>query len=226
MKYYPVCLHIKGRKCLVVGGGRVAERKIKGLLDCDAVVHMISPRATDALAQLVAKGDVEWRKRGYECDDVAGYFLVMAATDNQQVQDQVQQDSVRHNILLNVADVPEKCNFILPAQVKRGSFAIAVTTSGKSPALAKKIRKELEGQFGVEYELLNEIMGLLRPEVLALGLDQLQNEVIFTKILNSEILEWIKKSDWTKVAQFLTECSGVICSADCVRSLGETACRE
>lgn len=203
MKYYPICLQIEGRRCLVIGGGKVAERKVRGLLDSGAKVVVISPQLTDGLVGLQAAGAIVWESRGYQPNDVAGYFLVMAATDDPEVQDRVQADAERHGILLNVADVPEKCNFILPALVNRGALSIAISTSGKSPALAKRLRRDLETRLGPEYELLVEVMGLLRPYVMQRGLPQADNEKIFQGLVDGGILAHVERRDWPRLQTYL-----------------------
>lgn len=199
MRYYPINLDIKGRKCLVVGGGRVAERKVKGLLEAGGEVVIVSPELTQGLLALQEAGLVHWEKRGYRQDDVAGFFLIMAATDNQEVQSRVQADAAEHRVLLNVADVPDKCHFILPAQVKRGDLNISISTGGKSPALAKQLRQFLESQIGSEFEILTEVMGELRPLVLERGRAQQENEQIFQNILCPDILGWIKEKNWAQI---------------------------
>ena len=203
MGYYPICLRVKGRRCLVIGGGRVAERKVRGLLDSGATVVVISPHLTDRLLVLEREGRILWQPRGYQTDDVAGFFLVMAATDDPLVQDQVQQDAERHQILLNVADVPEKCNFILPALVKRGPLSVAISTSGKSPALAKRLRRELQRLVGPDYQLVAEIMGLVRPLVLQRGLSQAANEPIFQGLVDGDILGLVARRDWPELEAYL-----------------------
>jgi len=203
MGYYPICLRVKGRRCLVIGGGRVAERKVRGLLDSGATVVVISPHLTDRLLVLEREGRILWQPRGYQTDDVAGFFLVMAATDDPLVQDQVQQDAERHQILLNVADVPEKCNFILPALVKRGPLSVAISTSGKSPALAKRLRRELQRLIGPDYQLVAEIMGLVRPLVLQRGLSQAANEPIFQGLVDGDILGLVARRDWPELEAYL-----------------------
>ncbi|MBA3013444.1 MAG: bifunctional precorrin-2 dehydrogenase/sirohydrochlorin ferrochelatase [Proteobacteria bacterium] len=205
MKYYPVCLQVEGRRCLVVGGGKVAERKVLGLLGSGAVVIVISPELTPGLAQLGAEGSLTWMSRGYTPGDAEGFFLVMAATDDSIVQNQVRDDGLRFNILVNVADVPEKCNFILPAVVKRGALSIAISTSGKSPALAKKIRQELEVKLGPEYELVVEMMGLLRPHVLQWKLPQADNEILFNGLMEGGLLSLVVERDWPKIQVYLEE---------------------
>jgi len=203
MKYYPICLRIEGERCLVVGGGKVAERKVRGLLDSGAGVVVISPELTDGLARLQAGGVIGWEARGYQQGDVAGFFLVMAATDAVEVQDLVQADAEQYHILLNVADVPDKCNFILPALVQRGPLSLAISTSGKSPALAKKLRQELERWLGKEYELATETMGMIRPTVLRKNLPQAENEKIFQGLLDGGILEIIGRREWPALQAYL-----------------------
>jgi len=203
MKYYPICLQVEGRRCLVIGGGKVAERKVRGLLESGACVVVISPEVTAGLLRLQTEGKIGWETRGYRQDDVLGFFLVMAATDDRGVQDQVQTDADRHQILLNVADVPEKCTFILPALVKRGALSIAISTSGKSPALAKRLRRELEVSIGQDYELLTEAMGLIRPFILQWNLPQAENEKIFQGLVDGEILELVKRRDCPGLQTYL-----------------------
>lgn len=210
MNYYPVCLNIAGRSCLVIGGGRVAERKAGGLLECGAEVCVISPRLSAGLRLLYEQGIIRWRQRGYESDDVRGAFLVMAATDDHEVQDMVVADCGRHNIPLNVADVPDKCNFILPALVRRGSLSIAVSTSGKSPALAKELKERFRAEIGVEFELLNDMMGLLRAEIMGWGLGQKQREALFKEILAAGPAVWIKEHNWPPIQAHLEKVLGTL----------------
>lgn len=203
MRYYPVCLRVAGRRCLVIGGGRVAERKVIGLLAAGASVVVISPLLTERLQGLQEEGRLAWQPRGYQVGDVVGFFLVMAATDDCLVQDQVQREAEEHHILLNVADVPAKCNFILPAVVKRDPLSIAISTSGKSPALAKSLRRHLERLIGPDYQLVAEIMGLLRPLVMAWGLPQRQNEAIFQGLVDGDILGPVGRRDWHELEVYL-----------------------
>jgi precorrin-2 dehydrogenase/sirohydrochlorin ferrochelatase len=188
---------------VVVGGGKVAERKVKGLLACNAQVKVISPELTEFLSQLHAEGQLEWLNRPYKKGDLTQAFLVIAATDDEQAQQMVQEEATQLNKLLNVADVPQRCNFILPATVRRGDLTIAVATGGKSPALAKKLRQELEKRIGPEYTVLVDILGALRPQVLASGLSQPENELLFHKLLHDEMAEWIKNREWDSLKKHL-----------------------
>ncbi len=208
-KYYPICLDIKSRKCIVVGGGRVAERKVKGLLASYGQVTIISPELTDNLHTLVSEGSVTWQNKCYQYGDLKDSFLVIAATDDKQVQVGVYSEAEEFGVLLNVADVPDKCNFILPALVKRGDLTIAVSTAGKSPALAKQLRQELERDFGHEYAMLADILGLIRPVVLERGFSQKENEDLFNRLLATDIKEWLLSQDWPSIqAVILKECGG------------------
>jgi len=216
MSYYPVCLDLQGRSCVVVGGGKVAERKVKGLLACNAQVKVISPDLTEFLSQLHAEGQLEWLNRYYKKGDLSQTFLVIAATDDEQAQQMVQDEATQLNKLLNVADVPQRCNFILPATVRRGDLTIAVATGGKSPALAKKLRKELEKRIGPEYTVLVNILGALRPQVLASGLSQPENELLFHKLLHDDMLEWIEERDWSRMENHIRSVLGDTLGAECL----------
>ena len=216
MPYYPVCLDLQDRPCVVVGGGKVAERKVKGLLACNAQVKVISPDLTELLLQLHANGQLEWLNRPYRNGDLSQTFLVIAATDDEQAQQMVQDEATQLNKLLNVADVPQRCNFILPATVRRGDLTIAVATGGKSPALAKKLRKELEKRIGPEYTILVNILGALRPQVLASGLSQPENELLFHKLLHDDMLKWIEKRDWSRMENHILSVLGDTLGAECL----------
>ena len=199
MSFYPICLDLEARACVVVGGGRVAERKVLGLLSCKAQVSVISPVLTEELQLQHVSGDIEWIDREFRQGDLARAFLVIAATDDEETQKQVYEEADANNLLLNVADVPKRCNFILPATAKQGDLAISVSTAGKSPALARKIRMELEKRYGPEYRVLVEILGAVRPAILASGLTQPENEQLFNQLLHADTATWIKQKDWNSL---------------------------
>ncbi len=199
MSFYPICLDLAERPCVVVGGGRVAERKVSGLLSCSAQVTVISPEVTDELLQQHSEGSIRWIKREFCPGDLEQAFLVIAATDDEETQKQVFDEAKSHNLLLNVADVPQRCNFILPAAVRQGDLIIAISTAGKSPALARKLRMELEKRFGVEYRVLVDILGAVRPVILAAGLEQSGNEQLFKQLLHDDMPDWIRTKDWSSL---------------------------
>jgi len=196
MPFYPICLDLKGKPCVVVGGGRVAERKVLGLLPCGAKVSVISPGLTDKLLHLHDESIIPWIKREYRTGDLAQAFLVIAATDDEETQKLVYEEAEARNLLVNVADVPQRCNFILPATARQGDLSISVSTAGKSPALARKLRMELEKRFGVEYRAMVDILGAIRPVILASALPQPDNEQLFKELLHDDMAGWIRKKDW------------------------------
>ncbi|MFC1843425.1 bifunctional precorrin-2 dehydrogenase/sirohydrochlorin ferrochelatase [Thermodesulfobacteriota bacterium] len=202
MSFYPICLDLKEKSCVVVGGGRVAERKALGLLSCSALVSVISPVLTEELKRQHAEGNLQWIEREYHPGDLAQAFLVIAATDDEKTQKLVYEEAVSNNLLLNVADVPQRCNFILPASVRRGDLTISVSTAGKSPALARKLRVDLEKRFGSEYRILVDILGTIRPEILASGLPQPENELLFKQLLHDDLEEWIKSKDRDSIEKY------------------------
>ncbi|HVL82198.1 MAG TPA: bifunctional precorrin-2 dehydrogenase/sirohydrochlorin ferrochelatase [Actinomycetota bacterium] len=160
---YFACLRLTGRRCVVVGGGPVALEKVEGLLACGADVTLVSPEAVADLAGLAEEGSIVWTRRGYLPQDLDGAFVVVAATDDTDLNVAVSQDADARGTLCNVADVPPLCSFILPAVVRNGPVAIAVSTSGASPALAQRMRDEIAAAFGEPYarlaEILNEVRG-------------------------------------------------------------------
>lgn len=159
---YPILLTLQDRPCTVVGGGAVAERKVTGLLECGASVTVISPSLTGTLQKLAEDATIEYLPRGYEAGDLEGAFLAIAASDDPEANSMVWEEAADLGILANVADKPEQCNFILPSVLRRGSLTLAVSTGGASPALARKIRMDLEGRYGPEYSRLVELMERLR----------------------------------------------------------------
>ncbi len=181
----------------------MALRKAKGLLSCAGTVTVISPEVVNDLQALADTGALTLIQRGYQSGDLKNSFLVIAATDDVDVQEAVHHEASAANILLNVADVPKWCNFILPATVRQGDLAISISTHGQSPVLAKCLRQELEKQFGPEYDLILQIMGGLRPIVLAMGMEHEKNKVIFEQLLHPDMLSWLKNDEWDRVKSHL-----------------------
>src|SRR6476660_5824051 len=161
--FYIACLKLTGRRCLVVGGGEIGLEKVEGLLACDGRVVLVAPDAVEELQELAAEGSIGWIRRDYEPGDLEATFIAIAATDDTDVNIRVYEDAERRAMLVNIVDVPPLCNFILPAIVRTGPLAIAISTAGASPALAKRIKSEIAESFGEPYarlaELLNEVRG-------------------------------------------------------------------
>jgi precorrin-2 dehydrogenase len=161
--FYIACLRLRGRRCLVVGGGDVGLEKVEGLLACDADVTLVAPEAHPALRELAQEGSIRWERRAYEPGDLDGCLIAIAATNDSEVNIGVFNDAERRAMLVNVVDVPPLCNFILPAIVRTGPLAVAISTAGASPALAKRMKREIAELFGEPYAdlavLLNDARG-------------------------------------------------------------------
>jgi precorrin-2 dehydrogenase / sirohydrochlorin ferrochelatase len=161
--FYIACLKLTGRKCLVVGGGDVGLEKVEGLLACDGDVQVVAPDACAEIRELAEEGSIEWVKRAYDPGDLEGKFMVIAATDDSEVNIGIYYDAEKRAMLANVVDVPPLCNFILPAIVRTGPLAIAISTAGASPALAKRMKREISDLFGEPYArlavMLNDARG-------------------------------------------------------------------
>ena len=162
--FYIACLKLTGRRCVVIGGGEIGLEKVEGLLACDGEVTVIAPEAEPALAEYAREGSIAWEQRPYAGpEDLEGTFMAIAATNDTDVNIAVYNDAERRAMLVNVVDVPPLCNFILPAIVRMSPLAIAISTAGASPALAKRMKREIEAQFGEPYArlavLLNEVRG-------------------------------------------------------------------
>src|ERR1700754_3098946 len=162
--FYIACLRLAGRRCLVVGGGEIGLEKVEGLLACDGDVTLISPDAVPELQALAAEGSIAWERRAYAGpEDLEGAFMVIASTDDTDINIAVYNDAERRAMLVNVVDVPPLCNFILPAILRTGPLAIAISTAGASPALAQRMKAEVAELFGEEYArlavMLNDVRG-------------------------------------------------------------------
>src|SRR5213082_3127409 len=161
--FYIACLRLDGRRCLVVGGGEVGLEKVEGLLACGADVTLVAPDAVPELEELAREGSIRWERRAYEPADLEGAFLAIASTDDTDVNIRVYEDAEARSMLVNVVDVRPLCNFILPAIVRTGPLAVAISTAGASPALAKRMKREIGELFGEPYAtlavLLNDVRG-------------------------------------------------------------------
>ena len=179
MAYYPIFLNLEGKKCVVVGGGEVALRKVRALLDCGAEVVVVSPTLNPDLAQLAEVGTISVISREYEPKDLKDAVIVVAATDIAEVNQNIAKKARKHGILVNIVDRPEESDFIMPSLVRRGDLILAASTSGASPALAKKIRMRLEQTFGEEYSpllsLIKEVRQELKEQRLRVNTEDWQN---------------------------------------------------
>jgi precorrin-2 dehydrogenase/sirohydrochlorin ferrochelatase len=206
---YSISLNITSQLCVVVGGGTVAERKVLSLLEAGAAVRLISPQLTERLHELAADGQIEWLPRHFQPGDVAAALLVFAATNSAAVNKAVAQEAASAGKLVNVADAPELCSFQAPAVVRQGDLSIAISTNGKSPALAARIRKELEAAYGPEYALLLDLLGHIRERKLAGTADSQARRNLFENLVHEDILLWMRNGQWELVRGHLGSVLGM-----------------
>ncbi len=195
MRYYPVNLDIKNRHCLVVGGGKVGLRKVKTLIECGAFVTVVSLEVEGELQIMSENKGITIKQRPYRSTDLDGMFLVIGATDNEDLNRRISQDAEEINMLCNIADRPKVCNFILPAIVRRGDLVVTVSTSGKSPAFAKKLKKDLENKFGAEYAEFLYLMGAVRKKLLNTKHAPEAHKHLFERLIDGNLVDYIRNKD-------------------------------
>ncbi len=198
---YPVNLLVEGRPCLVVGGGPVAARKVSGLRECGAAVHVVAPRVGP---EVRSQPGVTWEERAYEPSDLQGRRLVIAATDDGAVNAAVHRDAEAAGIWVNGADDPAHCTFTLPSVVRRGDLQITVSTGGRSPALAVWLRERLEAEIGPEYEVLLDLLAAERESIRAAG--RSTEDLDWRSALDSDMLGLIRSGDVTHARERLHRC--------------------
>lgn len=205
MQYYPVYLDLRGRSCVVVGGGEVASRKVESLLAAGARVTVVSPALTPALAALAETHEILHHARPYRHGDLAGAALAYAATGDEAVHADVAAEAASAGAWLNVVDRPQLCSFIVPAVVTRGPVSVAVSTGGASPALARRLRETLERAIGPEYGLAATILGKLRPLVASKRADQAGRAATFADLVAAPLLDALRARDARAVDALLAE---------------------
>ncbi len=184
--FYIACLRLTGRRCLVVGGGEIGLEKVEGLLACDGEVVLVAPEACAPLRELAEEGSIRWERRTFEAGDLEGKFMAIAATNDTDVNISVYDAAEWRAMLVNVVDVPSLCNFILPAIVRTGPLAIAISTAGASPALAKRIKREISESFGDAYATLAEILNDERGWAKATLPTYQDRKAFFEEIVNGD----------------------------------------
>lgn len=203
MYYYPINIRIANRLCLVIGGGPVAVRKVKGLLQGGARVRVISPEVEPELRRLSEFQDIEWLEREYAEGDLRGAFLAFAVTDDNGVQDKIMREAERSTVLLNSADDPRRSDFHVPAHFRRGKMLITVSTGGGSPALAKKIREQLEDSIVPEYEAVVDLLSLIRNEVVGRNDDSAAHAELFRRLLQAGVVDLLLQARWFDLQMLL-----------------------
>ncbi len=208
MRFYPVNLDVRGRRCLVVGGGGVGTRKVRTLCDCGAAVTVVSPVVSETLAEMARSGNIVWHRRGYRGEDMADTFLVFCATDNGELNRQMAEDARQHNVLCNIADRPDDCDFTLPAVVAQGDLILTVSTSGKSPALSRKLRQSLASQYGPAYAEGLRLLGMIRERLLREGHAPDAHRRQFRTLLEQGFMEHIQTDNRPELDRLLAAIFG------------------
>jgi len=195
MTFYPVFLNLRGRRAVVIGGGAVAEQKVRGLLAAGAHVTVVSPETTVGLSTLAAENGIELRRRPYRAGDLAGAWLAIAATDDRTVNASVWAEAERAGIPLNAVDDVEHCSFIAPAIHREGDITVAVSTSGKSPALAARLRRRIANMIGGAEARFCALLGELRPDLAARVPDVRTRTALWYRIVDSDAIEFVRRGD-------------------------------
>ncbi len=186
VKLFPMFVKLTGRPCLVVGAGEIGESKIASLLEAGAKVRVVALKATARVQSWAETKKIEWLARAWEPSDLEGMFLVVAATSAAELQERVFEEAQRGGVLCNIVDVPDRCDFYSPAVVQRGALQIAISTAGQSPALAQRLRKDLEGEFGPEYEAWLDHLGEERDKLFAATLDAEERKRLLHDLASAE----------------------------------------
>lgn len=202
---YPVNLRLCDRLCVVIGGGRVASRKIKTLLICGAVVRVVSPYVQPDLKKIILDRRLQWLEREYVEGDLQGAFLAFAATSDPGVQQQVKEEAERYKIILNSADDPVGSDFHVPAHFRRGEMLMTVSTGGSSPALSRQIREWLEQEIGPEYEAVVGFLAMVRDTVVGRDNDSVAHRELFQNLLNLDIVKLIRDANWFDLQMVLLQ---------------------
>lgn len=192
MKYFPVFLDVRERPCMVIGGGTVAERKAFALFDAGADLTVVSPSLTPSLREFTGNGKITHREKHFEEQDIAGAYLVIAATNDAVVNEAVARACRKRGILVNTATSPDEGTFVVPSVVERGDLLIAISTCGDSPALARKVREDLERTYGPEYGAFLEKMANLRRRLLTEMTEEVVRRRVYQAVVDSDVLYLLK----------------------------------
>ncbi len=207
---YPILLRLQGRSCAVIGGGAVAHRKVKGLLECGAKVKVVSPELVPALVNMAKAGKIKHIARPYRTGDLKGAFLAIGATDEPETNQRLSAEAVAAGILVNIVDQPPLCTFALPATIRRGPVCIAISTGGASPALARRLRETLEEVIGPEYGQLAALLGRLREQVKRNFPSEAARRRAWNAILDSEVLSLLRQGKTEEAKRRAKACLGLV----------------
>jgi len=206
--YYPLFVDLRNKKVVVVGGGSVAERKVQGLLSADAHIKLVSPEVTEALKKMASDGLIHHVARAFVPEDLDKAWLVIAATDDTEVQELVYKEALSQRIFCNVVDLPEFCSFIVPSIIRRGDLCLSISTGGMSPALAQRLRKELEQSLGSFYGDYVSLLGELRQFIIKSYEDPVTRKDLCQSLADPEVMAWVRESEWTRVERWAVSLCG------------------
>jgi precorrin-2 dehydrogenase/sirohydrochlorin ferrochelatase len=226
MQTYPIFANLTDKPCLVVGGGAVGERKVEDLRLAGARVTVVAPQLTPHLKELAGAGEIVHLGEAFRPEQVAGMALVLAATDDPEVNARVSAAAQAAAIWVNVADDPEFCTFIVPAKVRRGDLTVAISTGGASPALARKLRQELEQRFGPEYAPYLALLKAVRARLLEGRRGHPDNDRLFHRLVDSPLLTAVAAGDRRRSVEVLTEILGTVLSPQVLEALAAQAFKE
>jgi siroheme synthase-like protein len=212
--YHPIFLNLQDRLCVVIGGGRIAEGKVAGLLAAEAQVTVIAPLLTPRLRVWVKEKQLAHIARNYQIGDLANAFLAISATDDRQVNERVWQEATTRNILINVVDDTPHCNFIAPSILRRGDLAVAISTSGKAPALAVRLREQIEELIGDEHARFLQLAGQIREPLAARIPSFPQRKALWYQLVDSDILDLLRLGDESAARQRIADIMGVAVCLD------------
>jgi precorrin-2 dehydrogenase / sirohydrochlorin ferrochelatase len=206
--YYPIYVQLNEQPCVVIGGGKIAEGKVDGLLAANAKVKIISPELTPHLHDLVKQNQVEYAARNYQVGDLTGAFMVICATDQTHINHQVWQEASANQQLVNVVDDTPRCNFIAPAILRKGDLNIAISTGGKAPALAVRLKERLQEEIGPQYERFLELSGQLREPLARHIPDFETRKKLWYELVDSDILELLSQDNEPAALDLISEVVG------------------
>ncbi len=210
MGYYPVYLDLRGRSCVVIGGGHLAEEKVRGLLDAGAAVTVISPEAGEEIREAAGTGRIAWLPRGYQPGDLAGATLAFVAGQDPETVGAVWREGAERGVLINTIDDVPHCGFIAPSIVRRGDLTVAISTSGKAPALAVRLRQQLEGMLGDEHARFLQMAGTIRQPLAERCPDFATRRELWYRLVDSDVLDLLRSGDEAAARARFGEILGVV----------------
>ena len=206
--YYPLFVDLRNKKVVVIGGGHVAERKVQGLLSASAHVKLVSPEVTETLGKMASDGLIDHVARGFVPEDLDNAWLVIAATDDTEIQELVYKEALSQKIFCNVVDLPEFCSFIVPSVVRQGDLCLSISTGGKSPALTRRLRKELEQNLGSFYGDYVSLLGELRQLIIKSYGDPVTRKDLCQSLAAPEVMTWVREGEWDRVERWAVSLCG------------------